>query len=163
MDNEKKYLWMLVVSALLIVLFLFIYAYTSEAKENPYFNLKKRVVSLCFWELNDDFEIKKIPVEIYDGSLEKVLESAMIKMLKGPKCESLYSFIPEGTRLNSLEIKNSVAYLDFTEELQNYGGGSYNVLHIKKQLEETISQFPGIKNYCVTVEGKTEKEGVLQP
>jgi spore germination protein GerM len=160
--NDEKKLWMLVILALLIVLFFFIYAYTSEAKENPYFNLEKRIVYLCFWKLNDDFEIKKIPIKVYDGTLEEVLESIIIKMLKGPS-EGLYSFVPEGTRLKNLEIRDGILYLDFTEEFQDYGGGSYNVLHIREQIEKTIFQFPGIKNYCVTVEGKTEKDGVLQP
>ncbi len=163
MDNERKFLWLLVIAALLIVLSLFLYVYTSEARENPYFNLEKRVSYLYFWELNDDFKLKEIPVEIYDGILEEILESTIIKMLKGPGEKNLYSFIPEGTRLNSLEINNNIVYLDFTEELQNYGGGSYNVLHIREQLEKTLFQFSEIKNYCVTVEGKTEKDGVLQP
>jgi spore germination protein GerM len=160
---KEKRIDLVIAFWILIILLIFITVKDIQAKENPYFKLEKRIAYLYLWELNDDFEIKKVPIEIYDGTPEEILESTIRRMLKGPQCKGLYSFFPEGTRLKNLEIRDGILYLDFTEELQNYGGGSYNVLHIRQQLEETIFQFSGVRGYRVTAGGKTEEEGVLQP
>jgi len=53
--------------------------------------------------------------------------------------------------------------LDFSKELQDYGGGSFNVLHIREQFEKTLYQFSFVKNIIFLVNGKGEESGVLQP
>lgn len=70
--------------------------------------------------------------------------------------------IPDGTSLVSLKVSGGTATVVFSEELQNYGGGSCNVQAIRAQIEQTLKQFSSIKNVVISVIGKTAAE-TLQP
>ncbi|MFH1713296.1 MAG: GerMN domain-containing protein [Candidatus Jacksonbacteria bacterium] len=90
--------------------------------------------------------------------------AAINEMLKGPtveEAEITSNNIPKNTKLLSLKIENSTAYVDFSQELQNYGGGSCNVSAIRAQIESTLKQFPTVDKVIISVEGQTEN--ILQP
>jgi spore germination protein GerM len=62
--------------------------------------------------------------------------------------------------LINVQIKDSVAYTDFSKELYSYGGGSCRVEAIDAAIVNTAMQFPDIKKVIILVEGK---EVELQP
>ncbi|MFH1392074.1 MAG: GerMN domain-containing protein [bacterium] len=70
--------------------------------------------------------------------------------------------IPAGTKLLSLQIKDSIAIAEFSKELQNYGGGSCRVAAIRAQIENTLKQFPTVNQVIISIEGMSPEE-VLQP
>ncbi|MEI7511861.1 MAG: GerMN domain-containing protein [Candidatus Uhrbacteria bacterium] len=70
--------------------------------------------------------------------------------------------IPEGTKLNSAVLNNSILKLEFSKELENYGGGSCNVESIRTQIEKTAKQFGNVTKVEISVPGKTAAE-TLQP
>jgi hypothetical protein len=45
--------------------------------------------------------------------------------------------------------------------LQAYGGGSLRVMLIRKQIAQTLKQFPSVREVRIAIEGQTE--GVLEP
>ncbi len=93
-----------------------------------------------------------------------VARAAIEELLKGPldKEKSTYiSSIPKGVKINSLEIKNGIAYIDFSEELSAYGGGSASALTIGWQIRKTLMQFPTVGDVVISIEGRTED--ILQP
>jgi hypothetical protein len=63
--------------------------------------------------------------------------------------------------LRKLTIEDGVATADFSQEMRAYGGGSLRVSLIRQQIEQTLEQFPTVKEVVIAVEGQTE--GVLQP
>ena len=67
----------------------------------------------------------------------------------------------ERVRLRSLVIVDGVATADFSKELQAYGGGSLRVMLIRKQITQTLKQFPSVREVRIAIEGQTE--GVLEP
>jgi hypothetical protein len=76
--------------------------------------------------------------------------------------EGYTSNIPEGTQLLSATLSNGVLKLEFSKELENYGGGSCNVESIRTQIEKTAMQFGNVNKVEITVPGKTPEE-TLQP
>ena len=120
-----------------------------------------------------------IAVESVVPYTKSVGQIAILKLLEGPTEEerkrlSLDTAIPRGTRLDSIWIEEGVIYVDFSKELQNYGGGSAMCLAIRAQIERTIiesskelhkidKEFQTVKEVIITVEGKGEREGILQP
>ena len=89
--------------------------------------------------------------------------AAINAMLEGPiPSESLvaHNSIPSGAQLLSLEIKDGVAYADFSSELDPMSG-SCAVSAIRSQIENTLKQFATIDSVVISVEGETEN--ILQP
>ena len=113
--------------------------------------------------------IELVPVKCIVPS-EGVVQSAIEKLLEGPteqerKRLDLHTAIPKDVKLNQLRIDltTGTVYVDFSKELQNYRGGSLNSICIRTQIEKTLKQFKVVKKVIITVEGKGEAEGVLQP
>jgi hypothetical protein len=63
--------------------------------------------------------------------------------------------------LRSLTIDHGVATADFSPELRAYGGGSARVQAMRQQITQTLTQFAGVREVRIAVEGQTE--GVLEP
>lgn len=63
--------------------------------------------------------------------------------------------------LRRLTIVNGVATADFSKELRAYGGGSARVALIRRQITQTLLQFPTIQHVRIAIEGAIV--GVLEP
>jgi len=107
---------------------------------------------------------------------ENAVERNIKLLLDGPSNKwaeaGYYTNIPEGTKLNSVEFKDDVIYLDFSKEL-NSGGGSCAVTQARQQIIMT-AKYAAIEHMekyqnkstedlevIISVEGDTEE--VLQP
>jgi len=63
--------------------------------------------------------------------------------------------------LLDLNIKDGIAFADFSGEIHTYGGGSCRVDAIRSQITNTLKQFLVIEEVVISVDG--EKECILQP
>lgn len=90
---------------------------------------------------------------------------ALIELLKGPAeaeaQKGATTVIPKGTRLNSLILRNGVAYADFDGTLDYDVAGSCRVTAIRAQIEKTLKQFPTIREVVISRWGHVDD--VLQP
>ncbi|MBU4023174.1 GerMN domain-containing protein [Patescibacteria group bacterium] len=71
------------------------------------------------------------------------------------------SNINPGVRVQSLTIENSVAKVDFNEQLEFQVGGSCRVAAIRAQITETLKQFSTVDSVIISINGRTED--ILQP
>ena len=60
-----------------------------------------------------------------------------------------------------IEVNDGVAKVDFSKQMEFEMGGSCRVGLIRLQVEETLKQFPEIKQVIISVDGRTED--ILQP
>lgn len=51
--------------------------------------------------------------------LENPYEIILNKLLEGPKNDNLIGIIPEGTKINKIEIKDEIVYIDFSDNFIN--------------------------------------------
>lgn len=51
--------------------------------------------------------------------LENPYEKILNKLFEGPKNENLIEIIPEGTKINKIEIKDEIVYIDFSDNFIN--------------------------------------------
>ena len=90
---------------------------------------------------------------------------AVRALLEGPTPEEqargLQSEIPPGVRLEKLIIDGSKARASFSPELDRNVAGSTRVTTIRRQIEQTLRQFPDIKEVVIEVDGRVDD--VLQP
>jgi len=90
--------------------------------------------------------------------------AAIEELLKGPlvtEGEDLSTSINEGVELQSIEIEDGVARVDFNEKLEEGVAGSAWVIAIRNQIKGTLKQFDSIEEVIISING--EKEGILQP
>ena len=89
----------------------------------------------------------------------------LVALLAGPAPDEIqdgfFTSIPKSVKIQSLEIKNGVAYADFSKELEEGVGGSCRVINIRSQIMKTLLQFPTITGVVISIDGRTED--ILQP
>ena len=83
------------------------------------------------------------------------LPTAILELAKGPKSDSgLECPLPENCGVKSVKIKNGVATIDFTKEFAQIAQRSDGGHQAMQAVVYTASQFPGVKQVNVLVEGK---------
>lgn len=127
-------------------------------------DVETQIVSIYFLEVVDGQEqIVEVSREI-DSTLS-IARETINELLKGPslqeEADGISTSIPEGTELLGINIENGIAFVDFSQELQEGVAGSAWVTSIRDQIENTLLQFETIDQVIILVEGESEE--VLQP
>jgi spore germination protein GerM len=90
---------------------------------------------------------------------------ALRALLAGPtpeeKARGLLTEIPPGTKLRKLVLEGGKARASFSEELDRDVAGAARVTTIRRQIEQTLRQFPEVDEVVIEVDG--HGEDVLQP
>ncbi len=83
-------------------------------------------------------------------------KTAMELLLAEPSSKQLVRVLPTGTKLKSLDVRDHIAYVDFTDKIiKNNGGGSATEMLIVASIVNTLTEFPDIHKVQILVEGKT--------
>ena len=103
----------------------------------------------------EELVLKAEKREIAKGDLTKEIQESVEGLIKGPQW-NLTSSIPDGTRFLGVEIKEGVAFLNFSKEIsENHPGGSSAELQTIYSIINTITlNFPDIKKVQLLIEGK---------
>ena len=87
-------------------------------------------------------------------------ESAVRQLLKGPsiieRSKGYFTEIPKNTRFSSIKREGNIAKVDFTKELELYGGGTATVKGLLSQIVFTLTDLEGIEKVQILVNGKEE-------
>jgi len=84
--------------------------------------------------------------------------NAINELLKGPNSANLYVLIPEGTKLLNAEIKNNIAYVDFsTDILEGVAGGSTLQRFIIYTIVNTLTEIDEVDAVQILIDGKNVK------
>lgn len=90
---------------------------------------------------------------------------ALSELLKGPvgyeKDNGYFTSINEGAKVREIILENNIATVDFNEELSRGVAGSCRVQAVRSQIEQTLKQFPEIKEVVISINGNSEE--ILQP
>lgn len=93
-------------------------------------------------------------------------EAALLELLKGPTAaeqgHGYRTAVLPGTNLLSVSIDGDTAKADFSRQFALGIAGSCNVSALRAQVEQTLKQFPEVKNVKILVEG-ADAEQYLQP
>ena len=69
--------------------------------------------------------------------------------------------IKSPAKINNFKIDKGVAYVDFDKTLEEGLAGSCLVTAVRSQIEQTLKQFPEIKEVHISIEQRSED--ILQP
>lgn len=119
-------------------------------------DLNKETITLYF---PDEQAMHMIP-EQREVSKDEPLEAAVVKeLMKGPKTPGLTSTtIPKEAKLLSVEVKDEIAYVNFSRELiEKHVGGSTGEMMTIVPIVNSLTELPGIKKVQFLVEGNKRK------
>jgi len=95
----------------------------------------------------------------------KIYEETLRILLDGPNLDEqtagYKNMIPESTQLNFAKFNNGILVADFNDKLDYAVGGACWVSAIRSQIEQTMKQWPEVREVVVSVNGKSEY--ILQP
>jgi len=108
---------------------------------------------------------RTIAVERKVPKTQGIAKAAIEALLRGATedeiAQGYVSNLPPGARLQKIIIENSVAKVEFDEQLEFQVGGSCRVAAIRAQITETLKQFPTVNSVIISIDGRTED--ILQP
>jgi hypothetical protein len=131
---------------------------TEKTEVNVYFSSEK---------LDPEVTCTKVfPVKRMVTKSATVAKSALEELLKGPtdaeKSEQYSTAINSGVALKSVTIVDGIAKADFDKQLGFQVGGSCKVGLIRLQIEQTLKQFPAVKEVQISIDG-VSGDTILQP
>ncbi len=117
-------------------------------------------------KMDPDFSCNKVfPIERSVPKTQAVARAALEELLRGvtdlEKDAGFFTSINSGVKIQSLTIENSVAKVDFDEQLEFQVGGSCRVAAIRAEITETLKQFSTVNSVIISINGRTED--ILQP
>ena len=140
----------------------------SQPKTAVAFEWEKQV-SVYFW--NDNLASDKndcslvFPVSRTVLNAETLGPGALETLLKGvtneEKALGYGTAFPGGVLVQKFEIKNKVAYIDFSSELSRGVAGACRVIALRSQIETTLNNLPDIDSVVISVDDEIEE--ILQP
>lgn len=120
---------------------------------------RQTIVSLYF-KNRESNELKQEGRLIDSKSLlNEPYKTLMDLLIEGPRNEKLERIIPEGTRVNKIELKNDILYIDLSKEfIENHKGGEElesNTIYSIVNTMTTLTEVNGIK---ILIDGKADQE-----
>ena len=171
MNNKKIIMYVSIVILILIVLGVGFLIYKknkqnkNEAleyipqKEITDEQLRQTVVTLYFLNIETG-ELMPEARKLDAKELVKEPYKILIELLmQGPKNEKMIKLIPNGTRLNGIEIKNDCLYIDFSNEMINEQKlGKEQEELIIKSIVNTVTELKEINSVKILIDGKENQE-----
>lgn len=102
----------------------------------------------------DLMDLYKVEEELTAETESDLPLAALESWIKGPESDQIKGLIPETTKVNSLEIEDSLATVDFSSDLKEANVGSTGELFILDQISLILKQF-GVDQVQILVDGET--------
>lgn len=171
METERKHKKQIII--LLIVLFIIaiiggIYIYNKEktkeigqlvdyipAEEITQEQLRRTIVSLYFANKETKILIPEARTVDVKELVKQPYETLLNLLIEGPKDEKLEKTIPEGTKINKVELKDKILYIDFSEEfVNNHTGGVEAESNTIYAIVNTLTQLNEIESIKILINGQ---------
>lgn len=119
--------------------------------------LRQTTVSLYFKQKNTNTLVPE-PRKIDVKELTKIpYETLMKLLLEGPKSEKLEKVIPEGTKLNKIELKKGIIYIDLSKEfIENHKGTIEEETLTIYSIVNTLTSLNEIEAVKIQIDGKED-------
>lgn len=96
-----------------------------------------------------------VPVTRMVTKSESQIRTALEELVKGPAAEAgLVSLLPKDTRILDVIQKDSEVVVNFSKEIEGYGGGIDIEQSVVNSVVLTVSEFPKVETVSIQVEGK---------
>lgn len=109
-----------------------------------------------------------VPVTRHITPQNDPLAAVVLELIQGPAAGGgLHPDIPVNTELRSVKLENGIVYVDFSDDLTSYGGGSAAENAMLGALILSLTDIPGVNGVKITINGQApmlpEGTDVSQP
>ncbi len=114
-------------------------------------------VKVYFIRLNENTETFYLSPVKREVIKENFLEEAVRALAKGPSAyeekRGYLSAVPKDLQIRNIRVRNRTAYVDFNSAIERDAAGNILINRLD-QIVYTATQFPGIDNIVVTIDGR---------
>lgn len=101
-------------------------------------------------------EARKVDVNVLAKSPYEYLVNCLMEL---PKSEKLINIIPENAKLNKVELKEGILYVDFSKEfLDNGSNGKENEEKLINSIVKTVTELNEVEGVKIIIEGEENRE-----
>jgi spore germination protein GerM len=76
-------------------------------------------------------------------------------LIEGPKSEKLENTIPDGTKINKIELKGNILWIDFSQEfIENHKNGAEEESKTIYSIVNTMTQLNEVDGVKIVIDGK---------
>lgn len=102
-------------------------------------------------------QAEKRTISVKDDSSSLPLREIIDELIKGPQDQALSPTIPVETKVLSVEVKDSIAYVNFSEEIRTkHWGGSTGETMTIMSLVNTLTEFEVIQGVQILIKGEKQ-------
>ena len=118
--------------------------------------LQNTIISLYFINKEINPEARTIKVNLLINDPYKYL---IEQLIEGPKNEKLEKGIPDNTKLNKVELKKDILYIDFSKEfIENAPKGKENEQRIIETIVKTVTELNEVNYIKILIDGKENED-----
>lgn len=90
--------------------------------------------------------------------LNEPYKTLMQLLIEGPKNEKLEKLIPDGTKINKIELKNDILYIDLSKEfIENHKGGEILESNTIYSIVNTMTELTEVNGVKILIDGKADQ------
>lgn len=121
--------------------------------------LRQTIVSLYFTDKNTNQLVPEGRLVDVKLLLKDPYKALMQLLIDGPKNEKLEKSIPDGTKINKIELKNDVLYIDLSKEfIDKHIGGEENESNTIYSIVNTMTTLTEVNGVKILINGEENKE-----
>lgn len=120
--------------------------------------MRQTIVSLYFYNENTNSLVPEGRLIDVKELIEKPYNKLVELLIQGPNNEELSKTIPDGTRINKIELKGDTLYIDFSKEfIDNHAGGEEQESATIYSIVNTMTNLTEVNSVKILIDGEENK------
>lgn len=165
--NKKIFVFIIIVILILIgVGVWYLFNSGNSKKENEIIpeeeisdtQMRQTIVSLYFYNNTTKSLVSEGRLIDVKELLQEPYKKLMELLIEGPQNETLSKTIPEGTKINKVELKGDILYLDLSKEfIESHTGGEENESITIYSIVNTMTRLTEVNGVKILIDGEENK------
>lgn len=120
--------------------------------------MRQTIVSLYFYNENTKSLVPEGRLVDVKELVDKPYDKLMELLMQGPNNGELSKTIPEGTKVNKIELKGDTLYIDFSKEfVDNHEGGEEKEKATIYSIVNTMTNLTEVNSIKILIDGEENK------
>lgn len=166
---NKKIILLIIIALILIglgVWYFFFYNLGEQTSVNEIIpeeeiseeQMRQTIVSLYFYNESTQSLVPEGRLIDVKELVEEPYKKLMELLIEGPQNSSLTKTIPDGTKINKIELKGDILYIDLSKEfIENHSGGETKESSTIYSIVNTMTNLTEVNSVKILIDGEENK------
>ena len=166
---NKKIILLIIIALILIglgVWYFFFYNLGEQTSVNEIIpeeeiseeQMRQTIVSLYFYNESTQSLVPEGRLIDVKELVEEPYKKLMELLIEGPQNSSLTKTIPDGTKINKIELKGDILYIDLSKEfIENHSGGETKESSTIYSIVNTMTNLTEVNSVKLLIDGEANK------